>query len=101
MHKTALTLTIKVPEGMTEQEVFGILQTGLSDQIGEQERPGLPFTNEKRVLEALAEADPDLKSPPDELQTQETPEPEDRLFEVLWHGTVEGEAFDGDPSDLW
>lgn len=26
---------------------------------------------------------------------------EDRLFEALWYGTVDGEAFDGDPADLW
>ena len=29
------------------------------------------------------------------------PDPADRLAEAVWHGTVDGEAFDGDPADLW
>jgi len=28
-------------------------------------------------------------------------EAEPDLFEALYHGTVDGEAFDGDPADLW
>lgn len=46
---------------------------------------------------------PDPKPVP--LPTEErepTPEElEDRLFEALWYGTVDGEVFDGDPADLW
>lgn len=26
---------------------------------------------------------------------------EELIFEACWHGTVDGEAFDGDPADLW
>jgi hypothetical protein len=43
----------------------------------------------------------------DPKTTEPAPETEpesdsaDRLFDVLWHGEVDGEAFDGDPADLW
>jgi len=32
---------------------------------------------------------------------EDEPDPSDRLFEAMWDGTVDGDAFDGDPADLW
>jgi hypothetical protein len=46
-------------------------------------------------LEAAAQAQREAEARA-EAQAQE-----DRLAEALWYGTVDGEAFDGDPADLW
>ena len=34
------------------------------------------------------------------MKEEEESDPND-LFEAVWDGTVDGEAFDGDPADLW
>lgn len=51
--------------------------------------------------------DPDKKDPkPSEILTEPVPEGptldeiEDRMFDYLYNGTVDGEVFDGDPADL-
>jgi len=38
---------------------------------------------------------------PRALPEEDLDREEDRLFGALWSGTVDGEAFDGDPADLW
>ena len=47
-------------------------------------------------LVVKGQEDPELEAMLDEIDAQE-----DRMFEALWFGSVDGEDFDGDPADLW
>ena len=46
-------------------------------------------TNDPKLSDVLTEPAPEPE-----------PDVEDRMFDYLWNGTVDGEVYDGDPADL-